>query len=129
MAVADGELNSGRITPSRPIGVPSPLPSVSLSREHITEAFKKSPDSGATLDLTHKNLTDVGEDGAEELANVGQGEDTGESAVVRYAGYSIVHGHNSSFPPQDCTRSQPSDHSANGLRPSRTATIPRSQEQ
>lgn len=87
MVGADGELSTGRNTPSRPLGMPSPLPSVSLSRDHITEAFKKSPDNGATLDLTHKSLTDVGEDGAEELANVGQGEDTGESAVVRYAGY------------------------------------------
>lgn len=92
MAAMDGELITGRSTPSRTYGVPSPLPSVSLSRDHITEAFKKSPDNGATLDLTHKSLTDVGEDGAEELANVGQGEDaTAESAVVRYARYSQQH--------------------------------------
>lgn len=62
----------------------SPLPSVSLSREHITEAFAKSPDHGATLDLAHKNITDVGEDGAEELATVGrEDDDEGDSMLVR----------------------------------------------
>lgn len=65
---------------------PSPLPSVSLSRDHITEAFKKSPDNGASLDLTRKNLTDVGEDGASELAYVGQPDADGKSVVVRCAG-------------------------------------------
>ena len=84
MAAVGAELVQTRSTAARANGVPLPLPSVSLSRDHITEAFKKSPDDGATLDLTHKNLTDVGEDGAEELANVGQGETAaGESTVVR----------------------------------------------
>lgn len=84
MAGPDGEVLQGRITPSKNNGVHPSLPSISLSREHITEAFKKSPDGGATLDLAHKNLTDVGEDGAEELASVGQDEEQAEeSAVVR----------------------------------------------
>ncbi len=65
--------------------MPSPLPSVSLSRGHITEAFKQSPDGGFTLDLAKKNLTDVGEDGASELAGAGQVDADGESTVVRYA--------------------------------------------
>lgn len=50
------------------------------------DALKKSTDNGATLDLAHKNLTDVGEDGAEELANIGQGaEDIAHSTVIRCA--------------------------------------------
>jgi hypothetical protein len=63
---------------------PSPLPSISLSRDHITEAFRKSPDGGTTLTLTHQNLTDVGEDGASELASVGQTGEDNESRIVRY---------------------------------------------
>lgn len=65
-------------------GVSSPLPSISLSRDHINEALCKSPDNGATLDLAHKGITDVGESGAEELANVGQENGT-DSSVIRYA--------------------------------------------
>ena len=61
-----------------------PSPSLSLSRDHITDALQRSLDDGATLDLAHKNLTDVGEDGAEELANVGQGHSTeGQNRVTR----------------------------------------------
>jgi hypothetical protein len=50
----------------------SSLPATSLSRDHISDALSQSPDNGATLDLTHKNLTDVGESGAEELATIGR---------------------------------------------------------
>lgn len=72
-----------RMAPVR-IGAPSPLPSISLSRDHINEALLKSPDNGATLDLAHKNISDVGEDGAEELATVGRGNDAeGEGTLVR----------------------------------------------
>lgn len=63
-------------------GSSSPLPSISLSRDHITEALLKSPDNGATLDLTHKGLSDVGESGAEELATVGQDTEEGSSSTV-----------------------------------------------
>ncbi|KAI0797614.1 RAM signaling pathway protein-domain-containing protein [Abortiporus biennis] len=66
--------------------ISSSLASVSLSRDHITDALAKSPDNGATLDLTHKNLSDVGEDGAEELATIGRGDDMDyESTVIRIA--------------------------------------------
>ncbi len=66
-------------------GTASSVASVSLSRDHIKEALQKSRDGGATLDLAHKHLTDVGEDGAEELASVGQEAETeGDSTVVRY---------------------------------------------
>ncbi|KAH9945938.1 RAM signaling pathway protein-domain-containing protein [Epithele typhae] len=66
----------------------SPLPSLSLTRDHITEALSKSPDGGATLDLAYKGLTDVGESGVEELASVGtdeDGDDLMDSPVVRIA--------------------------------------------
>lgn len=55
---------------------PSPAPgsTIALSHAHINEAIRSSPDNGATLDLTHKNLTAVGESGAQELASVGRDE-------------------------------------------------------
>ncbi|KAI0082789.1 hypothetical protein K474DRAFT_1654962 [Panus rudis PR-1116 ss-1] len=84
MSPNDGDFLNGRIPATRN-GAPSPLPSVSLSREHILEALAKSPDSGATLDLTHKNLTDVGEDGAEELATLVRDADENDSTVARIA--------------------------------------------
>lgn len=60
------------------------LPPTSLSPAHIAEALVQSHDGGATLDLTHKNLTDVGESGAEQLATIGR-EDIveDESSVLR----------------------------------------------
>lgn len=82
MSPSDAESSLGR--PPTVRSASTPLPSVSLSREHITDALSKSPDNGITLDLTHKGLTDVGEDGAEELANVSQSiEGGGERTVVR----------------------------------------------
>jgi hypothetical protein len=63
----------------------SPLPSPSLTRAHLSDALAQSPDKGATLDLTHKGLTDIGEFGAEELAAVGREDPLqDESSVVRY---------------------------------------------
>ena len=83
MAPSDVEASHGRAHAARN-GAPSPLPSVSLSRDLITDALRKSADNGATLDLAHKNLTDVGEDGAAELANVGQeDEDRPHNTVIR----------------------------------------------
>ena len=61
-----------------------PLPSTSLSHAHIVEALQNSPDNGATLDLTHGHLTDVGELGAEELATIGREDNVeDESSVLR----------------------------------------------
>ncbi|GJE95156.1 RAM signaling pathway protein-domain-containing protein [Phanerochaete sordida] len=85
MPPSDVESSHGRAHAARN-GAPSPLPSVSLSRGLITDALRKSADNGATLDLAHKNLTDVGEDGAAELANVGQeDEDRPHNTVIRIA--------------------------------------------
>ena len=58
----------------------------SLNHVHISLALLRSDDNGATLDFSHKGLTDVGEYGAEQLAIIGRGvsmED--ESSVLRCA--------------------------------------------
>lgn len=89
MPPSDADTLNARPAPPTKNGALSPLPSVSLSREHITEALAKSPDNGATLDLAHKSLTDVGEDGAEKLAIVGQRDDgDSDSSLVRCAYFS-----------------------------------------
>jgi len=87
MLVSDVERAAGRTSPfpgTSRSGALSPLPSASLTEEHITEALQQSPDNGATLDLTHRSLTDVGDDGAEHLATVrrnGSLED--DSSILR----------------------------------------------
>ncbi|KAI0748324.1 RAM signaling pathway protein-domain-containing protein [Daedaleopsis nitida] len=86
MSASDGEPSLRKLPSSLRNTALSPLPSLSLTRDHITEALAKSPDGGATLDLAYKGLTDVGESGAEELATVGQdGEIVTESPVIRIA--------------------------------------------
>jgi hypothetical protein len=87
MSSLDVDRAAGRTPqyPSRNNGTVSPPLSTSVNPVHITDALKKSPDNGATLDLTHRGLTDVGESGAEELATIGR-EDIveDESSVLRY---------------------------------------------
>ncbi|KAI0636774.1 RAM signaling pathway protein-domain-containing protein [Trametes polyzona] len=86
MSGSDGEYSLRKPSSTLKSAALSPTPSLSLTRDHITEALAKSPDGGATLDLAYKGLTDVGESGAEELATVGQDEETGtDSTVVRVA--------------------------------------------
>ena len=63
-------------------GKSSPLPSISLTHAHISEALLHSPDNGTTLDLAKKSLTDVGDSGAEELAVIGK--DNLKNVVLRY---------------------------------------------
>lgn len=67
-------------------GPSSPTSTSSLNHEHISEALFKSEDNGETLDFSHMRLTDVGEDGAEQLATIGR-EDSmeDESSVLRCA--------------------------------------------
>ena len=67
-------------------GRSSPISTTSLNHVRISEALLKSEDNGATLDFSHKGLTDVGEYGAEELATIGR-EDSmeDESSVLRCA--------------------------------------------
>jgi hypothetical protein len=89
MSSSDVDCVAGRTSPflsSSRGGALSPLPSTSLTEEHIAEALANSPDNGGTLDFTHKGLTDVGEDGAEHLATVGRNDClTEESSITRCA--------------------------------------------
>ncbi|KAI8998457.1 RAM signaling pathway protein-domain-containing protein [Trametes punicea] len=86
MSSPDGEHSLRKSSGTLKNVAPSPLPSQSLTRDHITEALAKSPDGGATLDLAYKGLTDVGESGAAELASVGQEREADtESTIVRIA--------------------------------------------
>lgn len=88
MSVSDVDRAAGRTSQfpgTSRHGASSPLLSTSLTEEHIAEALRQSSDNGATLDLTHKNLTDVGEDGAKHLATMGRnGSLDDESSVFRY---------------------------------------------
>ncbi|KAG2120027.1 RAM signaling pathway protein-domain-containing protein [Suillus clintonianus] len=89
MSVSGADRAAGRTSPfpsTSRHGALSPLLSASLTEEHIAEALRQSSDNGATLDLTHRNLTDVGEDGAEHLATMGRnGSLDDESSVLRIA--------------------------------------------
>jgi len=88
MSVLDADRAAGRTSPfpdTSRSGALSPLLSASLTEEHIAEALQQSPDNGATLDLTHRNLTDIGEDGAEYLATVVRDSSLeDESSILRY---------------------------------------------
>ena len=71
-----------------------PTSTSSLNHVHISEAWLKSEDNGATLDFGHMRLTDVGEYGAEQLATIGR-EDSmeDESSVLRCVlSLSVRHG-------------------------------------
>ena len=56
----------------------------SLTHADIAQAMLDSPDEGSTLDFSHKNLGDIGETGAEELATIGTIDHSDECAVLRY---------------------------------------------
>lgn len=94
MAISEADFAAGRVSPGpfqhkrRPS---SPVSSTSLNHIHLAEALLRSEDNGATLDLSHRNLTDVGEYGAEELAAIGR-EDLmeDESSLLRYVTYNIA---------------------------------------
>ncbi|KDQ60678.1 hypothetical protein JAAARDRAFT_31655 [Jaapia argillacea MUCL 33604] len=92
MSFADSDRALGRTSPYPSSRLPksSASPSISLTHVHITNALLKSPDNGATLDLSHTGLTDVGESGVEEMAALGeQDQSDGECPVSR-----ITLGHN-----------------------------------
>ncbi|KAL5532690.1 SOG2 [Sanghuangporus sanghuang] len=88
MAVAsDSERAMGRVSPQAySSGRVSPPASGVLTKALILDAIARSIDDGCTLDLSNKNLVDVGEAGAEELAQVGRGEDLlDECRILRIA--------------------------------------------
>jgi hypothetical protein len=82
--VVDTQISSGFSSHHQALS--SPTSTTSLSHVHISEAVLKSEDSGATLDFSHKSLTDVGEYGAEELATIGREHSMeDESSLLRCA--------------------------------------------
>lgn len=64
-------------------------PGTSLSHAFIADALSQSPDNGASLVLHKKNLADIGEDAAQELATIGRETTDDESSVERHAQYLI----------------------------------------
>lgn len=85
MSTLDADRVVGRTSPFRASGrsgALSPSPSASLTDQHLAEALANSPDNGATLDFTHKNLTDVGEDGVERLATADRNELSTEATPI-----------------------------------------------
>ncbi|KAI9446381.1 RAM signaling pathway protein-domain-containing protein [Lactarius indigo] len=50
----------------------SPTSTTTLNHSHISEALLKSEDNGATLDFSHRGLTDIDEGGATQLAAIGR---------------------------------------------------------
>ncbi|KAI6117554.1 RAM signaling pathway protein-domain-containing protein, partial [Pisolithus croceorrhizus] len=85
MTISEFDRVAGRTSPfpsSSKNPVSSPLPSVSLTNEHVLEAIQQSLDNGATLDFTHKSLTDVGEDGVQYLACAGRNQSLPEESSI-----------------------------------------------
>lgn len=60
-----------------------PPSSQTLTPELIAEALTRSADGGATLVFLKKNLTDIGEEAAEELATLGRETPDDDSLVER----------------------------------------------
>lgn len=56
----------------------------SLTHADIARAMLDSPDEGGTLDFSHKNIGNVSEYEAEELAMIGVDEHDGECTVLRF---------------------------------------------
>ncbi|KAG6335723.1 hypothetical protein ID866_3365 [Astraeus odoratus] len=85
MTVLDADRVAGRTSSfpgAKNHGAASPMPSLSLTEEHVVEALQHSPDNGATLDFTHKCLSDVSEDCVEYLATVGRDESLSEESPI-----------------------------------------------
>ena len=72
------------MTSHRPSSPTLSSSSSSLTIDVITDALLKSEDAGQTLDFGHLGLTDVGEDGAEELAAQGRENLEQASTLLRY---------------------------------------------
>ncbi|KAJ7043150.1 RAM signaling pathway protein-domain-containing protein [Mycena alexandri] len=72
MVAVDGLKHSPELSP--------PL-SLSLSTELIADALRHSPDQGATLKFLKKNLTDISDEAAAELASLGR-EGPDDAALV-----------------------------------------------
>lgn len=88
---SDNDRAMGRVSPHAYFsGRVSPPSSNVLTRAHILDAIARSNDEGYTLDLSNKNLVDVGEAGAEALAQVGREDDLlDECCILRCASSSL----------------------------------------
>ena len=77
MAIASSTDHAmGRVSPHDYFsGRVSPPSSNVLTKAQILDAIARSNDDGCTLDLSNKNLVDVGEAGADALAQVGREDD------------------------------------------------------
>lgn len=87
LVASDSDRTMGRTSPHAYFNgrVSPPTSNTVLTKALILDAIASSRDDGSTLDLSNKNLIDVGETGAEELAQIGRGEDlTDESRILRY---------------------------------------------
>ncbi|KAH9005232.1 RAM signaling pathway protein-domain-containing protein [Lactarius hatsudake] len=60
----------------------SPASTTTLNHSHISEVLLKSEDNGATLDFSHRGLTDIDEDGATQLAAIGREDPMGDEGSV-----------------------------------------------
>src|SRR5712671_4038985 len=111
-------------------GRSSPISTTSLNHVRISEALLKSEDNGATLDFSHKGLTDVGEYGAEELATIGR-EDSmeDESSVLRCAIACSSLTYIPLFDYQDHISIKPSCHSSYGFCIAITPSLPQPKKQ
>lgn len=84
MPAAAADIAMGRVAPHDYIsGRVSPPSSHVLTRAHILDAIARSSDDGCTLDLSNKNLVDVGETGADALAEVGRDIVSDECRILR----------------------------------------------
>ncbi|KAH8116899.1 RAM signaling pathway protein-domain-containing protein [Phellopilus nigrolimitatus] len=86
-AAIDNDRVMGRVSPHAYLsGRVSPPSSHVLTKAHVLDAIARSSDEGCTLDLSNKNIVDVGEAGADELAQIGRGQDlVDECRVLRIA--------------------------------------------
>lgn len=70
----------------------SPTSTTTLNDNHISEALLKSEDNGATLDFSHRGISDVDEYSATQLAAVGREDPMEEeSSVLRCACPSLAY--------------------------------------
>lgn len=70
-------LDHGRVSPT-----PTPVASKALTKMQIADAIARSKDDGCTLDFSNRDLSEVGELAAEQLALVRTGEDDDEDSCI-----------------------------------------------
>jgi hypothetical protein len=95
----------------------SPTSTTTLNDNHISEALLKSEDNGATLDFSHRGLTDLDEYSATQLAAVGREDPVeDESSVLRCACPSPTYTSQTWTFQQSYIGLEPSSHAARDIR-------------